>query len=336
VPYTNKEIKLYPVPSSSDADRGEIRLGWAPARAESQVELRLRQLLLRALADGEQSLLYKSLIATKTKELDSEATSIEAEVFLENSPWWPAEFIALRGIPGNHISVDLIERFRRHILTKIGMVSAYQDNSRELLAFNQLVISYAKAWQRDQGVWIKSSPLFSSEYRTDWKEHLNYLEMDPSFVRSLSDKSVWESVERQIASGRNLWREVIHNSHLLETPYATASVPSPRLMTEMEQESQSRIQNELQQLEKNFGVSDEQEALARYEQSELKKTAEIDKIESQVERPQFIERPPLTPDDDIQYRQFHVNTVPVIAVLFDGTPTIDVGLSFDLRKVPSK
>lgn len=335
-PSTTKEIKLYPFPASSDADRSEIRLGWAAARAESQVELRLRQLLLRALADGEQSLLYKSLIDSKTKELDSEASSIEAEVFLENSPWWPAEFIALRGIPGNHISVDMIERFRQHILSKIGIVSAYQENSQELLAFNQLVLSYAKAWQRDQRVWIKSSPLFSSQYKTDWKEHLNYLEMDPSFVRSLSDKSVWETAERQIESGKNLWREVINKSHLLETPYATASVPSPRLLTEMKQEKQRRIQNKLQQLEKNFGISDEQEALARYEQSELKKTAEIDKIESQVARPEFTERPPLTPDDDIQYKQFHLNTVPVIAVLFDGTPTIDVGLSFDLRKIPSK
>ncbi len=335
-PSHNKEIKLYPFPSSSDADRGEVRLGWAPARAESQVEVRLRQLLLRALADGEQSLLYKSLIDSKTKELDSEATSIETEVFLENSPWLPAEFIALRGIPGNHINVEMIERFRKHILTKIGRVSAYPDNSQELLAFNRLVLSYAKAWQRDQRVWIKSSPLFSSEYRTDWKEHLNYLEMDPSFVRSLSDKSVWESAERRIKSGKNLWREVINDSHLLETPYATASVPSPRLLAEMERDRQGRIQNKLEQLEKEFGVSDEQEALARYEQSELKKTAAIDKIESQVARPRFTERPPLTPDDDIRYEQFRINTVPVIAVLFDGTPTVDVGLSFDLRKIPSK
>jgi Zn-dependent M16 (insulinase) family peptidase len=76
--------------------------------------------------------------------------------------------------------------------------------------------------------------------------------------------------------------------------------------------------------------------LEQYEQIELMKTAEIDSIDSKVARPRFTEHPPLTPDDDIQYQQFRLNTVPVIAVLFDRAPTIDVGMSFDLRKIPQK
>jgi Zn-dependent M16 (insulinase) family peptidase len=335
-PSASKEPKIYPFPSSSELDRGEIRFGWVPVAVRSQVDLRLRQLLMRALADGEQSLLYKSLVDTKTKELDSEATSIEASVSLESSPWLPAEFIGLRGIPGNHISAELIERFRNHIGGKIAMISGYQDDSTELQAFNRLVVSYAKAWKRDQRVWIKSAPLFSTEYRTDWKEHLNYLEMDSSFVRSLSDEKVWEGVEQRIQSGKNLWRQVIHDAHLLDTPYATASVPSHQLVTEIEADRQRRIQDKLKQLEQVYGVTHEQEALARYEQAERKKTAEIDKLDAQIARPRFTEHPPLTNDDDVQYRQFQINSVPVIAVLFDGTPTVDIGLSFDLRALPPK
>lgn len=335
-PSTDKDIKIYPFPNVNDSDRGEVRFGWSPIRARSRVELRLLQLLLRAVADGERSLLYKSLIDTKSKTLNSEATSIESQVFLGNSPWFPAESIGLSGIPGNHITTGTIEQLRQHILATIKTVSLYSDDSQELLAFNRLVMSYAKAWERDQRVWMKSAPLFGSEYKTDWKEHLNYLETDSSFVRSLSDTSVWQNVESQIKAGKNLWRDVILRFHLLETPYATASTPSSHALTKLESERKQRLQEKLKQLEKVFGVTEEQQALEQYEQIELKKTAEIDSIDSKVARPRFTEHPPLTPDDDIRYEQLRLNTVPVIAVLFDRAPTIDVGISFDLRTIPQK
>jgi len=335
-PGSGKEIKIYRFPSSSDADRGEVRLGWAAARAESQLQLRMLQLFMRALADGEQSVLYKSLIDSESRELDSNATSIETETFLQNSPWLPAEFVTLRGIPGNRISVETIEQFRLRILAKIRAISAFQDGSPELTSFNQLVASYAKAWQRDERVWVKSSPLFSSEYKTDWKEHLNYLEMDPSFVRPLSEEALWEDIDSRIKSGKNLWTDVIHSFHLLETPFVTASVPSAQLLAQIEQERQTRIHGQVERLEKTYGVTEEQDALERYAEAETRKTAEIDKIESKVTRPRLADSPPLTPDDSIQYKQFSLNSVPVIAVSFEGAPTIDVGLSFDLTKIPRK
>ena len=333
---TDKEIKIYPFPSANDSDRGEVRFGWGPSRAYSQVTLRLLQLLLRAVADGERSLLYKSLIDTKSKTLNSEATSIESQVFLGNSPWFPAESIGLSGIPGNRITTDTIEQLRQHILATIKTVSSYSDDSQELLAFNHLVMSYAKAWERDQWVWMKSAPLFGSEYKTDWKEHLNYLETDSSFVRSLSDTAVWQNVVSQIKAGKNLWRDVILSFHLLETPYATASTPSYQMLTRLESGRKQRLQEKVKQLEKVFGVTEEQQALNQYEQIELKKTAEIDSIDSNVARPRFTEHPPLTPDDDIRYEKLRLDTVPVIAVLFDRAPTIDVGISFDLRTIPQK
>jgi Zn-dependent M16 (insulinase) family peptidase len=338
-PFTSaptKEVNLYPFPSSNAADRGDVRLGWAPVKAESQVELRLLQLFMRILADGEQSLLYKTLVDSKNREVDSGATGIDTEVVLLNSAWFPAEFIGLRGIPGNRINVDRVEELRKHVLAKIEELSGYADNSAELLAFNRIVLARAKAWQRDQKVWIKSSPLFGDEYRTDWKEQFGYLEMNPSFVRSLSDAPVWQAVESQINSGKNLWSNVIRHFRLLETPYATASVPDTQLLASIELDRQKRIRNKVEELENTFGVSGEQSALSRYQEIESRKSAEIDRIDSRVARPRFSEHPPLTPDDGVEYKQFHLNNTPVIAVLFEGTPTIDLGLSFDLRKIPAK
>src|ERR1700686_936156 len=79
-PSSSTEVAFFPFPSSSEADRGEVRFGWKPSTAESQTDLRLLQLFFRALADGDKSLLYKSVIDSKTRELDSGATNVESQI----------------------------------------------------------------------------------------------------------------------------------------------------------------------------------------------------------------------------------------------------------------
>lgn len=335
-PAPTTDIAIFPFPGSSEADRGEVRFGWKAAKTDSQADVRLLQLLFRALADGDKSLLYKSLIDSKTREFDSGATNVESLVFLENSPHFPAEFVGFSGIPGNQLTVERIEELRGLIKAKVREISEYQDNSKLLAAFNALVEAYAKAWRRAQSVWSKSAPRFGLNYETEWKEYLEYLEMDPSFIRSLSDEPVWKAVERRMGSGKNIWRDLIATFHLLDVPYATASVPSPQLLEEVESARQKRIAEKVKQLMEQFHTDNPQQALTRFEQEELNKSKEIDEIAAKVRRPRFTDHPPLTPDDDIQYQQFHLDNVPVIAAFFDRAPTIDLGLSFDLRKVPRK
>jgi len=55
-----------------------------------------------------------------------------------------------------------------------------------------------------------------------------------------------------------------------------------------------------------------------------------------VRRPRFTKHPPLSADDGVRYTQLQLEDVPVIATFFAGDPTVDVGLSFDLRKIPAK
>jgi Zn-dependent M16 (insulinase) family peptidase len=335
-PSSSPEIALFPFSSSSEADRGEIRFGWQPAKTESQTDLRLLQLFFRALAEGDKSLLYKSSIDSRTREFDSGATNVESLVFLGNSPYFPAEFVGFSGISGNQITEKGIEQLRRRITDTIREISKYPDNSKKLAAFNELVGSYAKAWRRSQSVWIKSAPRFGLNYETEWKEHLEYLEMDPSFIRSISDEPVWRAVETRMQSGHNIWLGLIREFQLLNVPYATASIPSPQLLEKMEGARQERIAAKVKQLMDRFQTDDKQQALDRFEQEEIIKTKEIDKIAAQVHLPRFTDHPPLTRDDDIQFRQIRLEGVPIIVSLFDRAPTIDLGLSFDLRGIPRK
>ncbi|MGB9122122.1 MAG: hypothetical protein WCE73_15985 [Candidatus Angelobacter sp.] len=335
-PAPNAEIKLLPFPSSSTSDRGEVRFGWKPTKTDSQVDVRLLQLFFRALADGDKSLFYKSLIDSKTRKLDSGATSVESLVFLGESPHFPAEFVGFSGTPGNQLTEQRIEQLRSRIVATIHQIGEYPDNSKDLVDFNQLIASQAKAWRRSQSIWIRNAPRFGLNYETGWKEYFEYLEMDPSFIRSVSDEPVWTTIEARIKSGKNIWAELIHHFHLSEYPYATASVPSPQLLERLDSDRQKRSVLQARQLMAQFHTDDEQEALAQFEQEELAKTKEIDKIAARVSRPRFTDHPPLTPDDNIRYSQFRLINVPVIATVFDRAPTIDLGLSFDLRRIPRK
>ena len=331
------EPKIYPFAGASESAPGVIHVAWKPARAESLTQLRLLQLFLRGFAQGEQSLLHKSIVDSATRTINSGATGVDSEAFLGNSPFWPFAIVEISGIPGSRISVEQVEALRTLIVAKIEEVSQYPDGSPSLTAFNQLVESYARAWRRSEGVWIKNAPGFGSrELKTDWKRHLESMEMDSSFIRSISEKPVWQAIEEQLRSGKNLWRDVIQKFHLLDLPYTTASAPSPQLLARLEKEKQARIKQKTEALVKQYGTNDEQEALLRFQQDELAKTSEIDRIEARVPRPRFTEHPPLTPDDDIQYEQYKLEGVPVISTKFNSTPTIDLGLSFDLRRIPRK
>lgn len=335
-PSADTQVGIYPFPSGSEADRGEVRFAWKAIKTDSHADLKLVQLFFRALADGDKSLLYKALVDSKTRAFDSGVTNVESRVFLENSPYFPVEFVGMSGIPGNRITVDSVERLRRQILSQIEKVSGYPDNSQPLEGFNELVESYAESWRRSEKVWIKSAPLFGSSYSTEWKEHLNYLEIDPSFVRSLSDERVWREIEKGLKSGTNVWRDLIQRFHLLEVPFATASVPSPGLLEQMDKERRERIQEKVKELTVQFGATSEQEALARFEEEEIAKTKEINKIATTVRRPRFTKHPPLTADDGVRYSQLRLDDVPLVATFFARAPTLDVGLSFDLRKIPRR
>jgi Zn-dependent M16 (insulinase) family peptidase len=114
------------------------------------------------------------------------------------------------------------------------------------------------------------------------------------------------------------------------------SAPSVQLQEDIDKDKQNRIRQELDLLLSRYHCNDEQEALARFEQDEMIKTKEIDNIAAMVAHPPLTSDPPLTPDDDIQYQQFLLENVPVIASVFDRPPTIDVDLAFDLRHIPRR
>lgn len=328
--------QICPVPGANESAPSSIWFSWRPQTFHSMIDFKLLQLLFRALADGQRSLLYRSLVDSKTREIDTGAADVALDPFPPDSPQFQVWNIAVSGIAGTRISLDEITQLRNKILEKIKEISEYPDHSEKLAGFNNLVSYYAQDWRRSKHVWMRNSPQFGSVVDVDWKDFLGYLEMDSSFVRSMSEERLWQQLDNELKSGRNIWRDLIRVFNLLDPPYALATQPSRELLQKQEEEKRERLANELTSIRKHYQVSTDQEALVQFERDELAKTKEIEEVESRVPKPRFPEHPPLSLDDDIQYKQFQVSGVPATASVFDRPATIELGLSFDLRQIPRK
>jgi Zn-dependent M16 (insulinase) family peptidase len=328
---------IYPFPGINPTAPGTVQLAWKPAQVSSLLNLKLLELFCRGLGGGEHSLLQKAIVDSNKGSDQLGATGIDCSLLPESDLRFPVPGIEITGIPGNQITTERMQRLRDLVLDTIRQVSQYPDHSPALLEFNDLIAGIARNDRRSEDVWTKSPPGFgSTPPKKDWKRYFERLQMDPSFVRSLTQERVWQGIEKELASGRNIWRELIEETHLQAEPYITAGIPSPVLLQEIEKGKQKRVGDEVSRLMAQYGTQDEQGALTRFDEEERTKSQKIDQIEAAVPRPRFTEHPPLVPDAELRYREFRMGEVPVIASVFDRPPTIDIGLSFDLKKIPSR
>jgi len=326
---------VFPFPSPNAAAPGFIHFAWRPGNAESGLQLKLLEIFSSALAEGEESVLQELAVDSKTRKLDLGATAVTTGVSLENSPYAPVLVVEVAGVPGNRISAESLDALRQIITDKIREISELPDQSADLLAFNKRIRSYEETLHRSELVWTKNTPGFGAHVaKLDWKWQFDRLAMDSSFVQSVSEEPVWQQVEEELRSGKNIWRDIIERFHLAETPYATATAPSSKLLEQTEKAKQERVEKKTAELMAHYHTADPQVALTKFGEDEDLKTKEIEKLANKVAWPHFTTHPPMTPDDLLQYSQLQINGVPVTASLFDSPPTIDIGLSFDLRRVP--
>jgi hypothetical protein len=328
---------IYPFPNANDFASGTVQLAWRPKKVPSLRDLQFLELFCQGFAKGENSPLQKLLVDSETRASNLGATGVDGYLLPEGQPWFPAPSVEISGIQGNKITQQSLEEIRSLVLNAIRIISKYPDGSSDLANFNRTVLSAIVSLRRSKSVWTKSPPGFQENPpRTEWKQFFERLDMDKRFAQSLSEDQLWESIQQELASGKNVWRDLIENFRLLDPPFITAGVPSAKLLKDIEASTQQRLQTEMSTLQHTYGTSNDQETLSRFEQDEMLKEQKIVEVESKVQHPSFTDHPPLVPDDEIRYSQFSLHGVPTIATFFDRPPTIDIGLSFNLRKLPER
>jgi hypothetical protein len=216
-------------------------------------------------------------------------------------------------------------------------VASFADGSAELKEFNERVKSRVIQTRRGLSKFVNSPPGFGFR-NTDsgWMTHLQDLNRTPGFRKSVTLKPELAAVDELLASDKNAWRDMVARWHLADSvPYAVAAKPSPQAITRGEQESAERARAQTAEVEKKYGVADEQEALKRFKVDYDAESAELERLAQASANMKFLERPPLTLDDQLDYKVTQMQGgVPLVASNFENMTSATAGLALRLDGVP--
>jgi Zn-dependent M16 (insulinase) family peptidase len=331
-------IKLVEYP-----DKNEQQPGWVMFAYPAQLKLDTREktllnLFLSNVAGDATTNLYKLFVDTKTRVMDTGAKSVFAfldDEMIEGNP----VYVGLTDVAPANMTDEKIAAIRQKITDEMRRVASLPDGSPELKEFNERLKSRVIQTRRSLSKFVNSPPGFGFR-NTDsgWMTHLIDLNRTPGFRKSVTLKPELAAVEQLLSSDKNAWRELIARWKLADSvPYAVAAKPSPQMLTQGEQQLAAREHAEAERLEKKYGITDEQEALRRYKAEYDATTAELERQAKQSASRRFLERPPLTLDDQLDYKVTPLpGGVPLVASNFENMTSATTGLALRLDGVPQE
>jgi Zn-dependent M16 (insulinase) family peptidase len=341
-------IEKLPVPKS--APSGEIRFVEYPNKNEQQpgmmmaaypatlkldsTERLLLDNFLTVFAGDANTNLYKKLVDTKTREIDLGAKSVSASI--QDFPGNPI-FIGVNDISAANLTEEKAALVRQKITDEFARVASFNDNSPELKEFNDRFRNALVDYRRGLSKFINTPPGFgfrSGGNGYGWFSLTNYLNETKDFRKSVTYKPEIAAVEKMLASGKNIWRDYLAKWKFLEAkPYVVVARANPKLIEQDERERKMRADAEVANLKKKYNVTDDQEAIRRYKAEYDQTTAELVKLEN-ASKAKFIEKPPLTLDDQLDYKEATVGNVKLVSSYFDNMTGATTGLALRLDVVP--
>ncbi|MDT7777892.1 MAG: hypothetical protein QOC99_404 [Acidobacteriota bacterium] len=324
-------------------DKNEQQPGWVMFAYPAQLKLDTKEktllsLFLSNVAGDATTNLYKMFIDTKTKVMETGAKGVFAfldDEMVEGNP----VYMGLTDVAPANMTDEKIAAIRQKIMDEMKRIATLPDGSPELKEFNERLKSRVIQNRRALSKFVNSPPGFGFR-NTDsgWMTHLIDLNRTPGFRKSVTLKPELAAVEQLLSSDKNAWRDLVARWKLADSvPYAVAAKPSPRLLVEGEQQLAAREKAEAERLEKKYGVTDEQEALRRYKAEYDATTAELERQAKQSASLKFLEHPPLTLDDQLDYKVTQLpNGVPLVAANFENMTSATAGLALRLDGVPQE
>ncbi|MFA5141035.1 MAG: hypothetical protein WC728_17545 [Elusimicrobiota bacterium] len=288
------------------------------------------QLLLAALAEGETSLLYRDLVDEKARKSDCGATNVGATV-IEDPANVPMIFVS--GLPSSRLTPESLKEIRRITTGRIRSLREAKKGSELLAEFDRKALALLKSSRRSTLKFMDTPPRFGFRGTgIAWHRHLDTLNRSGSFKRPVAFSPWYDEVERRIRSGKNFWKAVIERSGMDGEPLVSAVRPDKSLLEDEKAEKARRLKAAEEELRARYGAKDGQEALAKYKAETDARTAELAERDRGIERPRFVEDPPLTLDDGVDVEEGPlVGASRLVTSRFPSTPFTDLHLFFDVR-----
>jgi Zn-dependent M16 (insulinase) family peptidase len=326
-------VFLAPYPDANAQQQGDVYFVWPAARALNARDETLLGMFLDAFAGDTDSNLYKRFVDSKTRARDTGAQGVFG--WVSSDPGQPV-FVGLNGVPAARRTDAEMRTLRQEVRAEFARVAAYKDGSPELAAFNRRVRDLLTQRRRGLSKFVNSPPGFGFRGSSSgWMEQLLLLERTGGFRRSVTLKPEMQAIAALLNDKRNIWRERLAAWKLTNAlPFAATARPDPEMMARQAEEKRARAEAETTRLLKVYGVADAQEAIRRYQAEYDRNTAVLEAAAKGAPPLRFLERPPLTPDELLDYKVSSVGGVPQVASTFEDTTGAMAGLALRLDGIP--
>ncbi|HEX3253853.1 MAG TPA: hypothetical protein VHS05_30740 [Pyrinomonadaceae bacterium] len=329
-------IRVIEYPNQNAEQPSSILFSYPATLKLSLTEKLLLDNFLSVFAGDANTNLYKKFIDTKTRELDTGAQGLYS--YVEDSPGAPV-YIGLGDVPAANLNADKAALIRQKIMEEFARVAAFKDGSPELKEFNDRFRNALTAYRRNLSKFVNTPPGFGFRNGGNgygWLLQTRYLNQEGDFRKSVTMKPQVEQAESLLASGKNFWRDYIAKWKFAETkPYVAVAHANPQLIQQEQAERTARSDAETNALKTKYNVSDGQEAIKRYKAEYDATTAELEKLSKNSDA-KFIENPPLTLDDQIDYAETSVGDVKLGVARFDNMTGATTGMALGLYSIPEK
>ena len=327
-------VQIVDFPFENEQQPSYVGLAWPPTRKLDAKDTLLLSLFLDSFAGDTSTDLYRVFINGSTRKMDIGAEGVFG--YLSQDQGDPV-VIGLTGVAASNLNETKVKAIRAVVMSELAHISALPDGSKELRDFNALVRGRVVDQRRQLSKLVNSPPGFGArDTGSFWMEHLYHLNRAPGFRKAVTQKPDLDAIDQMLTSGTNIWREDLKRWRLLGTePYGIAAHPSPALLKKQRQESQDRIQAEVRLLKTKYKVTDDQAAIRRYETDYDAETGHLDEIARSTPPEKFLDSPPLTLDDQLEYKETKLpDGVPLVSSFFDNMTSATTALALRLDVVP--
>jgi Zn-dependent M16 (insulinase) family peptidase len=327
-------IQIVDFPFENEQQPSYIGLAWPANRKLDSRGALLLQLFLDSFAGDTSTDLYRLFINSKTRRMDLGAGSVFS--YATQDQGYPV-MVGLTEVAAANLTEPKVREIRSLVTAELARIATLPDGSPELAEFNALVRGRLVDQKRQLSKLVNSPPGFGARNGSStWMEQLYHLNREPGFRHSVTQKPDIEAIGQLLEGNRNIWRDLLPAWHLTDTePYGIAAHPSAALLKTQQQESLDRAAAEAKRLAAKYKVAGDQDAIGRYRKDYDAESARLDALAANASARKFLDAPPLTLDDQLDYKETDSgNGVHIVSSVFDNMTSATTGLALKLTSVP--
>jgi Zn-dependent M16 (insulinase) family peptidase len=326
-------ISVLDFPAENANQPGSMVFAWQPDLNINMKEFLELNVFMSVFAGDATTNLYKTFVDSKTKNAGMGAQSVSA--YVDDKQLHPV-FVFLDGIEAENLTAQKAAFSRQLITDELQKIADYPDHSPALLAFNKRFENSLTSIVRTMAKFENSPPKFGFRNTgDDWYVQLQELNEIQGFRKSVGFKPQVEEIRKSLVEGTNIWKSEIAKWKLVSpVPYVLVAKANPALSAKAEAEKKQRAEAEVNRLKALYHLTGDQETIAFYKSVYDSNTTILEKLE-QAHRVNFIENPPLTLDDQLQYKQvLLMDKIPVTRSVFNNMTSATTGIALGLNTVP--